>query len=532
MEENSNYKKYDELIRQKFEEATEAPTNAIWENIEKELNVPNKKPFWQLSKIMMLMIVASVITWFVFKENKTTLTKNESNKITINEQEAIEKKDNEKSAIKKNNNQFVPYSIVDTVKNNSNNEVKALQKNSINYDKIGNEDVLEKNKPSTAKNSNSKNKNGKIAFEEKENLMRLKDEKRKTGREEKNELANGNIKNQPKAFISTKQITKVEKSKPIEMLVFGQLKGDTNPYKTKAKETVFAKAEIEKFENTIKKNELLFLAKADSFYAKTKNKFGVDSVSKTTNASKIIAKQKQKKKYDKYLQFYISPSIAYNNFANTNIAFDMLQERGNLVFGGAALYKFGISKKVTIGVGLGYNKLKFSLSSTPLTFNRFISTPYIFNTGIGEIPVDATIMRDGFNPPSPTFPTQFKINYNYSYSLQFITMPLEISYKLIDNKIGLSIGTGITPQFLMSQNATLNLLKEKNINTIQNNSFDLNKLSLSGNLGLSLSFQSKQKWNLFIAPNYQFLLGSLTKAAVLNNKISSLGINIGMTRKL
>ncbi|MBP9215225.1 MAG: outer membrane beta-barrel protein, partial [Chitinophagaceae bacterium] len=216
----------------------------------------------------------------------------------------------------------------------------------------------------------------------------------------------------------------------------------------------------------------------------------------------------------------------------TNSSYDFLNEKGKLSIGIGANYGFSISKKIIVNAGIGYDNIKLVLDNTPLTFNRFITQPFTFNTSLGSIMVDAATMKDGFSSPSPTFPTQYKISYNYTQSLNFITIPLNIGYKIIDNKIRITAFAGIHTQFLIKQKTTLTLIKERNNNIVQFNNFDINQLNTAGNLGLQIQISTKRKLNLYFEPTYKFNFKSLSNEGIIASKTSLLGLHIGVVKNL
>ncbi len=235
---------------------------------------------------------------------------------------------------------------------------------------------------------------------------------------------------------------------------------------------------------------------------------------------------------NKSFSFFVSPNFGKTNFENGNAANTFLNEKAvtTLSFGGN--YQFFLSKKISIRAGLFYNKLKHQLPNTSLTFNRFLTAPYTFETSFGTVAVDVATMKDGFNPPSPVFPTQFTISYNYSQSIYTLNTPIEIGYSFGNKNSWVSVYVGVVPSIIISQNTTVNLLKERTTNTIQFNNLDLKKINFATTMGVQFHPQIFKTWQLNIEPNFLFGLKNISNQTAINNSKQCFRFNIGLKKKI
>jgi len=509
MSEDKLYNNADDLLRARFDGAAETPSDFVWENIDQKLDEPKKKRgFWFLLTLLLLLLIASFVGLYMnagkINNNKPTIVehtniKEDSN--TINKQNADKKINKKKEEATIN---LIEENVLKQIK-----DTNTIAKN-----------VLPKQITTAQKTSNATNKDVEsiqinLLSKNNKNIVKSSLTKKPfTNNKYQKKVENNN------AFVAAKSYTDIGKiKKHFELQVNTTAAENIDIIDVNANNSI---------SSLVVTNKPIIADTVAIVRIDTTIKITYTTNKKTAEA----AKKKIKKQLDKYLIFYLTPNVPNNSFASSNTPYDFLNEKGKLSFSMGAGYLFSISKKFSVNTGIAYNCLKFYMNNTPLTFNRFITQPYIFHTAMGDIAVDAATMKDGFSPASPTFPTQFKINYNYEYSFNYITVPVQLQYNLIDSKIKLSITSGITTQFLIKQNAALSLVKEKITNTISYNNFNVNKTIFAGSLGLNIQFPSKNKWHFFIAPSSKFLLTSLNKTALVNSKTSLFELNIGAALKL
>jgi len=544
MSEDKLYNNADDFLRAKFDGAAETPSDFVWENIEQKLDEPKRKRRFLFWLLPLLLLISVTTIWIYTPKNKNNNNNNIANITTANNNTLPIKKPviNSADVTDEMTNQKQKLTFSETQKNTLNEitDKKAITKKSDTINNILNEKEQQLLQQKTKYIEQVVVKKDVVETKQIKNKASTYTSQKNTTKSIKSSFFNSN-KNVANVIINTTQFDNNKDQKNTKNnSVFAAAKSYTDIVKIKKDfepqvNTIIART-VDIIDTKANNSISSPIVSNKPVIADTVAKISVDTTTKTTdttsNKKEDIAKMKNKKQLDKYLKLYITPNVSNNSFAASNTAYDFLNEKGKLVFSIGASYSFAISNKFAINAGLGYDRLNFSLDNTPLTFGRFITKPYIFHSSIGDMAVAAATMKDGFSPASPTFPTQFKINYNYNYSLLYITIPIEVQYKLIDRKIKISITSGIATQFIIQQNATLNLVKERLTNTITFNSFDLNKTNFAASLGFNFQFPLNNKWCFYFEPTNKFLLTPLNKSALVSTKFSSFGLTIGAALKL
>lgn len=223
----------------------------------------------------------------------------------------------------------------------------------------------------------------------------------------------------------------------------------------------------------------------------------------------------------------ISPDYVNNTIRDdSGLGVQDEQQHGRYTF--SLRYLRSLKHHLSILTGLSYSSYHQQLNNHPVTFNRFITAPFIFHSSLGEMPVDTAVMKDGFNPPLPNFPKVFSFNYNYTQRLQFIKIPLQASLDFQYNKMTYSLICGVAVQYLVKQSTTLHLVKEHQTNTVTYTDLPVNAFSLQGFAGFGVSYPVKPGLFILAEPHARLNLTRINRNKQVDATPFFAGINIGM----
>lgn len=132
------------------------------------------------------------------------------------------------------------------------------------------------------------------------------------------------------------------------------------------------------------------------------------------------------------------------------------------------------------------------------------------------------------------FTNQFELNSysnisNFNSDLiqqfEFIEIPLLISYKLIRNKLRISLVGGFNTGFIIGNSVYIKNYESEKIGKTEN----INSISFKSVLGFSFEYPLSKRLFLTIAPTYKYQLNSLNKLSVKSSHLKFLDIKTGIS---
>ncbi len=182
-------------------------------------------------------------------------------------------------------------------------------------------------------------------------------------------------------------------------------------------------------------------------------------------------------------------------------------------------YRFSFSDDKSIWI----KEISDTIESSILTNSSAVKLQFDLNEKI-SLRTGIVYAQKGFNYKSGALVGFDRYQENYS----FIEVPIQVVYKLGENKIKPYVSIGTSIGYLMKSQAfyTLeNSTKEVKMPL----SSDLTKLQVNGILGMGMSFSLDQKWTLITELKYTQALFSISKGP-LKKQLFTAGINIGLFR--
>ena len=566
MKENKNIERF---FQEKFKDFEVTPPDFVWENIQEKLHPKEKKrrviPFWFktagiAASFIAIMSVAFFNIDMDFKNtnsnnNKNTVVNSETNEINKNSNQNIEnhKINTSESNINQNNSNS---SFINETKNNS--VVNINSANKISSSKT----ALKFNKNSNQKSNKYKTSNGFVSNHKKQsNTNSFKKNKTIFNRSNYGIVINQNNKTK-----STRNSLKVNASNS-EIIHFNTSKNNI----TNSGIAVLNSADkFNAAKNTDSNSDLIDVNKFNSVNTTSKNNDGVlvenGSQNSTTNATTVVAIEEtkidttalatttieenpmekllreketkkvadEKEKWSKWaVNSFVSP-IFFNSFANGSSISDEFASNEK-TFNNSTSYGVGVSYNVNkrLSVKTGVSNLNLDYDTENIAFySSFEDQSKISNTNIErnsngkylvlkhEKDISKSVIE---NQMIPSNQNSGKLNQK----TQYVEVPLELSYAILNKKIGIAIKGGMSTLFLTENVISIS----GNDGNMQiGKASNLNNVHFSSNVGLGLSYNFMKNFQVNVEPTLKYQINTFNKNAE-DFSPYVIGVNTGISYK-
>ena len=566
MKENKNIER---LFQEKFKDFEVTPPDFVWENIQEKLHPKEKKrrviPFWFktagiAASFIAIMSVAFFNIDMDFKNtnsnnNKNTVVNSETNEINKNSNQNIEnhKINTSESNINQNNSNS---SFINETKNNS--VVNINSANKISSSKT----ALKFNKNSNQKSNKYKTSNGFVSNHKKQsNTNSFKKNKTIFNRSNYGIVINQNNKTK-----STRNSLKVNASNS-EIIHFNTSKNNI----TNSGIAVLNSADkFNAAKNTDSNSDLIDVNKFNSVNTTSKNNDGVlvenGWQNSTTNATTVVAIEEtkidttalatttieenpmekllreketkkvadEKEKWSKWaVNSFVSP-IFFNSFANGSPLSEEFASNEK-TFNNSTSYGVGVSYNVNkrLSVKTGVSNLNLDYDTENIAFySSFEDQSKISNTNIErnsngkylvlkhEKDISKSVIE---NQMIPSNQNSGKLNQK----TQYVEVPLELSYAILNKKIGVAIKGGMSTLFLTENVISIS----GNDGNMQiGKASNLNNVHFSSNVGLGLSYNFMKNFQVNVEPTLKYQINTFNKNAE-DFSPYVIGVNTGISYK-
>lgn len=471
-----NRKDIGKAFNEKLNVLDKAPSEKVWSNIHQELEKKKKRRigfffFWTGAMVLFLLGTFGTYCFFNQNSNSKDLPNHNANDVTVvGVQKNSSNTDN--LTIGNNQNQVNENMAKDESSVNENNvnstkDIESANKNNSKTIKIRTEKSILKPNLKSAKNSNS--------FKKKSSLI------------SKNKISKWSKK-------STKK-SKHKKGKSTKKGAFSNQNLDA----LKVTESALVDNSSEKTADITKKETDTISAKKTKEKTKTINMFPKDSIQKD-NALVY-------KKFD--VDVFVSPTY-YNYFSNKSSLdsrLDSIAKTTEIKFS----YGIGLSYDLTgkIAIRIGYSKTNLSLTTK--------------NASINVANYDGIIYNINTSNQSIYSASNNAEKMNITQKISYSEIPLEVSYKFYDKKIGLKGIVGFSYLYLNDNSITIKTSNGFSQEIGKTN--DLSKVALSINIGAGIDYKIFKNTKIFVEPMFNYQIKSFTKS---NYKPYYLGIHTGI----
>ena len=566
MKENKNIER---LFQEKFKDFEVTPPDFVWENIQEKLHPKEKKrrviPFWFKTTGIAASFIAIMSVVFLnintdFKNtnsnnNKNTVVNSETNEVNKNSNQNIEnhKINTSESNINQNNSNS---SFINETKNNS-----IVNTNSVNKSS-GSKTDLKFNKNSIQKSNTYKTSNSFVSNHKKQsNTNSFKKNKTIFNRSNYGIVINQNNKTK-----STRNSLKVNASNS-EIIHFNTSKNNI----TNSGIAVLNSADkFNAAKNTDSNSDLIDVNKFNSVNTTSKNNDGVlvenGSQNSTTNATTVVAIEEtkidttalatttieenpmekllreketkkvadEKEKWSKWaVNSFVSP-IFFNSFANGSPISNEFASNEK-TFNNSTSYGVGVSYNVNkrLSVKTGVSNLNLDYDTENIAFySSFEDQSKISNTNIErnsngkylvlkhEKDISKSVIE---NQMIPSNQNSGKLNQK----TQYVEVPLELSYAILNKKIGIAIKGGMSTLFLTENVISIS----GNDGNMQiGKASNLNNVHFSSNVGLGLSYNFMKNFQVNVEPTLKYQINTFNKNAE-DFSPYVIGVNTGISYK-
>ena len=563
MKENKNIER---LFQEKFKDFEVTPPDFVWENIQEKLHPKEKKrrviPFWFKTTGIAVSFIAIMSVVFLnintdFKNtnsnnNKNTVVNSETNEVNKNSNQNIEnhKINTSESNINQNNSNS---SFINETKNNS-----IVNTNSVNKSS-GSKTDLKFNKNSIQKSNTYKTSNSFVSNHKKQsNTNSFKKNKTIFNRSNYGIVINQNNKTK-----STKNSLKVYTSNS-EIIHFNTSKNnasnsgiaDINSIKNSNFNSGLTDINTFNSSNPTSKNNTNnngILVENDlgnldtnstNIVAVEETKIDTTAIATTTieeNPMEKLLREKEtkkvadeKEKWSKWaVNSFVSP-IFFNSFANGSPLSEEFASNEK-TFNNSTSYGVGVSYNVNkrLSVKTGVSNLNLDYDTENIAFySSFEDQSKISNTNIErnsngkylvlkhEKDISKSVIE---NQMIPSNQNSGKLNQK----TQYVEVPLELSYAILNKKIGIAIKGGMSTLFLTENVISIS----GNDGNMQiGKASNLNNVHFSSNVGLGLSYNFMKNFQVNVEPTLKYQINTFNKNAE-DFSPYVIGVNTGISYK-
>lgn len=566
MKENKNIER---LFQEKFKDFEVTPPDFVWENIQEKLHPKEKKrrviPFWFKTTGIAASFIAIMSVVFLnintdFKNtnsnnNKNTVVNSETNEVNKNSNQNIEnhKINTSESNINQNNSNS---SFINETKNNS-----IVNTNSVNKSS-GSKTDLKFNKNSIQKSNTYKTSNSFVSNHKKQsNTNSFKKNKTIFNRSNYGIVINQNNKTK-----STKNSLKVYTSNS-EIIHFNTSKNnasnsgiaDINSIKNSNFNSGLTDINTFNSSNPTSKNNTNnngILVENDlgnldtnstNIVAVEETKIDTTAIATTTieeNPMEKLLREKEtkkvadeKEKWSKWaVNSFVSP-IFFNSFANGSPISNEFASNEK-TFNNSTSYGVGVSYNVNkrLSVKTGVSNLNLDYDTENIAFySSFEDQSKISNTNIErnsngkylvlkhEKDISKSVIE---NQMIPSNQNSGKLNQK----TQYVEVPLELSYAILNKKIGIAIKGGMSTLFLTENVISISGNDGNDGNMQIGKASNLNNVHFSSNLGLGFSYNFMKNFQVNVEPTLKYQINTFNKNAE-DFSPYVIGVNTGISYK-
>ncbi len=510
----SERKNINNLFQEKFENFEVTPDKMVWTNIESKLKEKKKRrviPFWwKLSGIA----AALLISFFVYNNYSKPL-------LNIENSVANHEKDNAKT------------------NDNSVNKTSGKTKNSAELNDLNHENTIEVN---TSKNnvqsvavSNKNNSSKTIIVAVSNNNSNAKDKAVEFKITKNNQIVNNVnklIENKTKSTSIVKnnleerivfQSSKHKKTKPIKSSVTSE-NDNSLAVKLNSKEKPISIDDVTNSNkesnisiaknNTRDKNKSVLTS--DNTTDKTINK-KIDSIkiaSVEPNALEELLKEKESKQITepKLNRWQVSSNVApiyFSSLSKGSPIDDKLANNDKAYSANNQSYGVGVNYALNkkLKVRTGVNVLNVDYNTNGIVYYQTQSVSGKLSNLNPNIAGNTIVIENLSNVNTPFNKIVQKSEGNLNQKLGYIEMPLELTYKILDKKLGIDFIGGMSTMLL---NRNEIYLQSSDLNLKIGEANNLNNVHFSGNLGLGFKYGLFKHLDARIEPVFKYQINTFS----------------------
>ncbi|HYG37957.1 MAG TPA: hypothetical protein VD908_05030 [Cytophagales bacterium] len=200
---------------------------------------------------------------------------------------------------------------------------------------------------------------------------------------------------------------------------------------------------------------------------------------------------------------------------------------------------YKITEKLVVEMGVNYAYTESKVQTNYFVKDNSTQNQYpAFNTVLKEYPAEEKTI--GFfnslytdissnNSGSVSIPTNQSDLRTARIYTQYVGVPITINYKLIDKKVNVFIGGGISTDFFLEYGSKENASDGFEQETVKSNETTTFKpVGLSFLINPQIEYEVNSKYSFYLRPVYKAALNSYTDTNKISNKPTSTGLGFGL----
>lgn len=507
----SDKKHIDRLFQESFKDFEAKPDDAVWENIESQLNQKKKKRrvipiWWRYAGVAALLVLLLTVGINYFNNDKKDP---QTNQIVDTENNILTEQKGESDNF---NELKKPEEVVtnnNTSKDNSNQINEAIANTNSDDKKVEESiqnivsDKVNVSKESViAETSSSQNEN-----ESKRNIN--------SASNKKSTDFNPSIKPESKTAVASN---------------LNEEKSANTSTQRELDELLINKNKAKDLLNSNSKNNGIAQNNTSEKDGENETSFNNKKEDNPITIEDAIDKTKDIIEEEKLNRWSIAPNAApvyFNTLgegSSIDPQFNSNSKTGELNMSYGISASYAVTKKLSIRSGvnrvnLGYNtnnaivfqsiglNKSSALQNVNIGSNNNSSSDAL--TTDGSIENLSIISGEGLSAKSS--PESFSTNTSINQALGYIEVPLEIQYNLLDKKFGINVVGGFS-SFFLSDNKIFSE-EEGGTRTFLGEATNINNVSYSANFGLGLNYQVSKKIDLNLEPMFKYQINTFNNTS-------------------
>lgn len=242
----------------------------------------------------------------------------------------------------------------------------------------------------------------------------------------------------------------------------------------------------------------------------------------------------------------VSPTLSYRNITGSPGNISANDEQSLITYSGGLNLGYKINERLKISSGIHYAQYGQTLNNVRLDAPAYLksnneNTMAVFNGSIGKSElqinkinneVDNTITLSDIHSPEGNskkrISNELVLDKSILQRMEFVKIPLLLEYKMLDRDVGIGMIGGINTNFLVGKGLYLqNTLENNKVGNIKG----ISRVTYSGSLGLSLSYDITGSMQLSMQPIFDYFLSSFSAGAG-NTFPYSFGVYTGLSINL
>ncbi|WOD44685.1 hypothetical protein [Hwangdonia lutea] len=514
----SDKKHIDRLFQERFKDFEATPSDAVWENIEAELNKKKKKRrlipiWWRYAGVAALLLLLLTVGGLFF---------NDSN--TIEPTQVVDTKDEDLNDLNENEN----HTLVDA--NNKEDEILDEKEavSTSNTEKESTEKATDSKTDETLKNITPSNETS---------VAENASSKHKNEGAQKAQLPSN------KKSISPDIIVKTDNTSAVAQNSIDNNK-ESIQNKNESPQIDINKAN-DIINNSIKNNTAIADVKPEDISAdpKTKTKIETETIAdnntkeNTLTIEEALEKNKDimEEEDENLNRWSIAPNAAPVYFSSLGEGssidpqFNNNSKSGELNMSYGIKASYAVNKKLSIRTGINKVNLGYNTNNVVVFQSLSSSSSLLQNVNTNTGTADAVSIISSENVNASKSPEAFAKTSNTSINqdMGYIEVPLEIQYALTNKKLGVNLIGGFSSFFLNKNEIFSEIAGSR---TLLGEASNINNVSYSANFGVGLNYKFSKKIDLNFEPMFKYQINTFNNTSG-NFKPYFIGVYTGFAIK-